>query len=1046
MNELQPHLEAAFAALRAPLPVGQIAAVEQRPSGNTTGLLTSPSVASHAFGIARRANQRRESRRRTEEGAREEIECFLSGRPLDALTVEEIDTLSQQLIFNEKGLPRTTARERYQMLTDRLDALWRESGRRARIKRRFALPSRFASVTRPGACGAPAMLDTLTAELAARLSARGVTGLTMKEAGGFVALGLCIDRRVTDHRLLEDLVARTNVRVVVLARRVYLEHGEHVAPDDPDACARRFRIPPLLSEVIDQHLAASRNEIVWNKTIHPTFDPIVTILRQFGRLVMAEPNLSDVVRAVASVVDQVNAMSLPGVVAGYLAGRVESYALGWRDWSRLVLGNSLQFEDRGPGDEADNSLSETLYGGVPAMPAVGSGVSGQENATEFLGEIRRRLEAAKADPSESNSRDKRRCLANALGEAIAEYNGKVSTAVLMLGQWLPAILYRPGKRGKFIAATTLLRYLSALGPRFVGVGYDVDLLAADEDEVTDFYGSLLLDADVEDSLMVAGRLGDFHRWASRHGVSDPSWDEMPPTMRGRRAATGFIAEADYQAALLLLNSDTTVDHEERVARCGLLIHCYRYGLRETEALGLLRDDMRHSASGIDVALVQNNALRKLKTLRSRRQVPLLFTLSSIECEVLKRLHLIIEAESGDRQKIPFMATHFKDRARMSRLIEAVRYALKLATGNPRALLHHARHTPPNRIAAKLIGLAAPGIQGGCLREEKDVNCNDMGPILLGASRTTRRTSWALARYLGHAGSSTLFKSYFHLFDLWHEELLPVDDAELRAPLNCAFVLDDLPKVAILDVSLLPSITSSPEATTAERIVKFMRLLARKHSAADVVAATGLALETADSLERTIRLMGKKMYLSSTTTRGGKSTGDELDFLRRISEEGWERLIKLAVEMDVNGQSGGLQEARRSNAVSADELVQIVGSTRQLVMWQEHHFSAVCGFIKRIGLPREAYGIAATRKCEWGQRVTMSAANYGFIRDENELAEAVALGQLKQIDTACDMITDDPVSRRCSVLLHEARGGVLRNRYELTVLFAADCLAESTGPG
>lgn len=476
--------------------------------------------------------------------------------------------------------------------------------------------------------------------------------------------------------------------------------------------------------MINRHLSADRNEIVWDKSIHPTLAPIVNILRQAGYLTKHEPSLSDVVVAVSSIADQLNVMTLPGVLAGYLAGRVESYALGWRDWSRLVLGMSLQFQPTDDNKDEDSSLPAPFYGGVPATPAESTSVTSQQSASDFIGEVRKKLETASADPSESNSRDKRRTLANALGEVINKYNGKVSTAVLMLGQWFPAILYRPGKRGEFIAASSLLRYLSALGPRFVDIGYDIDLLAADEEDVTDFYCNLLMDADVENSLMVGGRLGDFHRWASRHGVSDPDWNEMPETMQGRRAATGFITETDYQATLQLLNANTTASHEDRVVRCGLLIHCYRYGLRETEALGLLREDMQCSESGVDVVLVQNNRLRKLKTTLSRRQVPLLFKLSALEQKVLQNLRLLVEAERGDTRSVGIMEDLFKDRACMNRLLESVRRALKQATANPRVLLHHTRHTPPNRIAAQMIGLVATDIRAGCHRDGKETNLKD----------------------------------------------------------------------------------------------------------------------------------------------------------------------------------------------------------------------------------------------------------------------------------------------------------------------------------
>ncbi|MDA8258799.1 MAG: hypothetical protein M0Z99_24730 [Betaproteobacteria bacterium] len=1023
-----PLLEKAFAMLKPRLPATWISAVTPRQPRN-------PSAAKAAhptrlFGMARRAQQREESHRAHQDQARSDINEFLAGRALTDLSQEEMNELIKVIILNDKGMPRTTARLRFGVFESMLDDILRTQGKRVRVGKRLVSLRPRPSVFKPTACGAQALREKLRLAADQVGNAEHVSRLNSFERAACAAVFLCITRGVTDMDVLKDLAHGRNVRLVSLSGKTYLEHGDKPAPDDPDACVRRFRVDHRLCRMIARRLKTAKEFEQWDDAIPVILQPVANCLVEAGRLPTAFPSLSELARVVAETTDQVNVMLLPGIMAGYLAGRVESYALGWRDWSRYELGEILKFSDELE-DNHDDPAWEPPRGGAPL------GRSGdtdpeknQEKAAAFVRELAAVLEEAKADPASSDSRDQRAKLAVKLGRVIAHHNQDVSTAVLLLGQWLAAILYRPGKRGKFIAASSLIRYLTALGPRMVGHGYRLDLLAADEDEVTVYYAAILAQQGDEATDMVAGRLGDFHRWAQDHGVCDPDWSEMPKAMKGRRASPGFISETEYLASLRLIVADTNLTAEEKLWQGALLIYCYRYSLREDEALGILNDEIQVRDDGDRVVLVRDNHQRKLKTKASRRQVPLLYTLSDEEGRMLRDLDLTQTAHTGDEHRQAIFGNVRKDKALRFRIIRNVIRILKRVTGNPRTVLHHARHTGSCRAGYEVIGLNNPGLARAMARDGSPANKAGIDQELLGRTGVTRRTAWALGRHVGHAGYSTFLKSYFHFMNVWHDELMPVSDTGALGKIDGVFVLDDLPRMASLDVSLLHGERASGDVPTVASMLLFMRLIARKHAVADAASACALPYETAELANAELLTLSRKQWISATARKGGKDPDEDLAFLRRVTEPGWKKLLRLAEKLDA------LDRSQEKITLVPQQAKTLVGRTRQIVMWSESDFQVVRSLIDTIGLGAERYEIGVHPLCEQDGKIVKYARQYGFLKDDEGVTNARALGSAKQLDSTWD-INENRVEKRCCLLLAEAESdSAPSNRYEFIVLLFA----------
>ena len=584
-------------------------------------------------------------------------------------------------------------------------------------------------------------------------------------------------------------------------------------------------------------------------------------------------------------------MILPGLLAGHLAGRVESYALSWRDWVRIELGRPAKFKDddtenRIPGSTDDLLDTGNFHGDAPIpLDKPLESEAAQIAANRFFASMRDVLADAKRDSTSNSKVGSRRKLGTALDKVVRDWNGKISTAVLLLGKWLPSQMYKRGKRNPFRAISSIERYFTALSPSFLEVAANADLLALSEDEVTLFYRELLDCRSNEDSRYVAERLGDFHQWASAQGVEDPDWSEMPETMRGRKVAPGFITEREYRDALKLLFHDKQAAREIACGRAFLLLCCYRFGLRVGEALGLFREDFwRHND---EVVVFVRDRLTDLKTKGSRRQVPMLFRLSPLELGIVEKWFMQIEATIGNKTNEPLYgdAARAKKKSAFLTYIRPVIDVLKRVTGNPRMTLHQARHTAANRIAMHFFGLKWPALLRAVRNGDLRVDHDDLVGMLLGREGPTRRFSWAMARYTGHVGSGTLYRSYVHLLGVWIDESLGIKDEGGSLKLRHATALDRLPPMASLETRLLDHAEPPPAPVTLLLVMKFFRLIERRYPCNEAAIALGIPLALAGRLCTALDDIGAKMILSETGEPGDKGEHDKHAFLQRIQQIG-----------------------------------------------------------------------------------------------------------------------------------------------------------------
>ncbi len=230
------------------------------------------------------------------------------------------------------------------------------------------------------------------------------------------------------------------------------------------------------------------------------------------------------------IVDQVNSLTMPGILAAYLAGRVTSFSLPWRDWLRLELGYAVDLpvykpKNQDKEDAVDieyiQSGRQTHISHLANQDVTGSQQTGRtlfknigrllhtyaEHKDKFH-EVADSILKENPSVSPSSRRVELKDLVRAINALIERTSGKVSSAQLLLAKWVVAHVVRKVK-GRNLSVKTAMRYLDALERPFVEVGYDVDILREDDDGITIFYTDIIESLTVDDTRYAAARLRIF---------------------------------------------------------------------------------------------------------------------------------------------------------------------------------------------------------------------------------------------------------------------------------------------------------------------------------------------------------------------------------------------------------------------------------------------------------------------------------------------------------------------------------------------------------
>lgn len=972
------------------------------------------------FGAKARARARRERIRGAISGAKGIIKAHQKGRALDELSKAELDTLARALLTNETGLPHPLGALRFSVLINAATKRYREAGKKIRFSHRYQQLGEDTSPFTPDGPGAASVLKLLELQIGALVPDLTKLRFGKMDAVIIAVALLIVQSRIADRALLRDVLEGRNIRLIRARPGFYLEHGINLSLNDPAAPVHRHRISNAAARLINMALDRSQRRSFDELPIPTPLLSIADSLVSAGRL-RQSAKVSHLIASLTSITDQVNIQIFPGVVAGYLGGRIESASLEWRDWSRLRWNRRIAVDSAGidlPSESPDDDLPSR-------MPEVRDVELLQKEARNLFSEIGKHL-----DPDQTTSSltpNSRRDIKAAIRRTLAAADGRAPRACLLLGAWVASLMERKSGHDGFLARNAIKRYFGALSPAFAELGYVIDLELADEDEITEFYSEVIEGRELRNPQYVFLRLKEFHRWlAEQIEVEDPVWAELPCHDGAVPVDPGIVVESDYLRAFNFLARRAADKEKSRYAAL-LLLGAYRFGLRGGEVLGLLRSDWIAIGDYIAV-VVQNNRYRRLKRKSSRRVVPLLMSLTPSETTLIDWATATAEARCGDdRNALLFPSANRKLQQQLRRLALD---ALKSATGNPDSNLHRLRHATANDVMRALSGIDLPSWNRTSTAGK--IETHRAQELLLGRTGPTRRAPWASARYLGHAGPRTAFQSYYHFISDLAEQCIALPEEPPRQYEHAV----DLTRLPVLPLSkpASPPAASSPIYGRAETVIKSLRLLARGKTEEEISDWMGWDPEELKCLITAVKEINSKIVRQEQGD--SEAPGPSIEWLKRIRNYGWNRMLSLVEKVDQK------LIGFKSPAVSITCAQRMVGSSRQLLAWRREHFLALSLVRDLWNIREDQYALLMTGDSD---RMKGIATGFGFEPGDPKKQGRRAAGQ--QIDAAFD---DDEkilrVTTRCALCLKDSDDATIRNRFELiAALLSVSCADDTVAP-
>jgi hypothetical protein len=985
-----------------------------------------------AFGIRARALERQATIDRAHEQAESIIAEFCQGRAIIDFSEDELYELSKKLMLSPNGTPITTGYERYSILERMLAKAWEEQGQRVRLSRRFfrVRPSPSPhTVACVGAMrwlnGARSLLTKIDSDVVDR-------SIHVKRL--HAAILLCIEARIADPDLLAAVRQGTTYRIMHYERQCYLEYGA-TAGDGPDALVRRFPISHSLGNQLSALTAADRSSatLLSDRRIPQRYAVLIRTHRHtVGDRSHSPLNEQAFWRALGQQMDAVNVMDLPGCLAASYAGRCRPVSLTWRDTIRLRTGKVADFTTISSLDDKSTLASvaeDANLNWITPLPGISPDETElQPRARQFLKQLTGLLPTQSDSLKTSATPSRRRDLGLQIRKLVRDFNGRISPTVLMLGQWVESLVIRGSRASKPLAMSTISRYAVTLKRAFLELAYAIDIRSLDDEALTDFYAAVLSSNDFDRPDYVAARLAQFHYWASPLGVAEPDWGAMPVTVVAPSRSPGWIGESDYIRALVCLQGDRA-EPDLTLIRAFVLLASYRFGLRSSESLGLSRRDWVEQGS-VTVVLVRNMPWRSLKSPASRRQVPLLFLLTKQECDLINQVMARAQALWGDD-----MDTCLLGRSAEVRLPPEVGWIrphiiriLKHVTGNPHINLHHTRHSAANRATSAVLQLKERFAGTAYPAQPTPQIADDIGTILLGHGGPSRRQSWALGRYLGHAGTQTIWNSYLHIHDVWAVEcgIGKTATIEPQSLLDNVINLDAVPLSHPVDTQLLAYQAAVPRALTPMLAVGCLRLLANTTDASVCAEALNLAAADGQRIGDIATQIGHRLVLSKSKSNTKRVATDDYDFLRRITPSGWTRLLQTSSSM-VPGLLRANQSTDSANAQA--RVCELVGASGQLLMWESWHGDFIRGFLNAAGIEETQYRVLRTKRWEPALDAMLAAWKFEARADDDRIRRV-------QIDPALAVSAALSATRRAALVWRECSTGAIRNRLEMLVLLAA----------
>ncbi|MCA1773653.1 MAG: hypothetical protein LC677_14025, partial [Halomonas sp.] len=521
-----------------------------------------------------------------------------------------------------------------------------------------------------------------------------------------------------------------------------------------------------------------------------------------------------------------------------------------------------------------------------------------------------------------------------------------------------------------------------------------------------------------DAQYFSHRLRDFHAWVETLGVASPDWQELSIEDDRRSVRPGMLIQSEYLACQSALQAKWKNQHDEKHLLLGfVLLLTFRFGLRAQEAIGLQRNDWCEH-QGYRWVLVRDNAQRKLKSVASRRAVPLLFALDPAEEELIDRVLSRYHSLAGNDSRRPVLGELYESQLKLvhwaAQMSPVLIQLLRQATSSAGMTLHHCRHAFYNTLAPSLLGIETPlteSISG-------HLDSQLIRQHVLGRNNhVSRRSGMAMARLMGHRHPRIGQLNYGHVLTDWADELTPVHHQRARqidGVLNTRTLAKiKVPVLEKVDISI------RYDRLTFISLWKVLRFVGLGMSYERAGHRVNISPDEISLIAKVIRKAESHMRFKLKGENDSWVSGAEYPdiLLRQVGEKAWRRFfehIEKTKVSDINNLDCN---------ISLSELPFMVSKNRQLLMSHEHH----CTFFMQV----------FALFCVPSEYIQLALKNVSV--ELNEIIKSAGLSQREnannfQLDPF-PIIVDSVLDYRqeyAGIRLKRSSEGTIRNSHELAV--------------
>lgn len=351
--------------------------------------------------------------------------------------------------------------------------------------------------------------------------------------------------------------------------------------------------------------------------------------------------------------------------------------------------------------------------------------------------------------------------------AKSEHLSDAAIAVLL---FMVDVGKRPGRGGrKNISLNTIKTHFSKVCVPLLDVAQERKILELDEDELSEFYISVLDCRERVTRPRFAATLSDLHRCVEKHFyLPEIDWFEIEPNIlkNDKKNFGNIVTVSDYEQALDFLLTDPYSDERTRLSQSVILILGYRCGLRRGEIKYRLHRDLELN-DGLLYVLTNNHF--RLKTINANRRIPACLLLNDTEREIVSKLMTFSKRLDSSPKARVFNVSD----SEFAQLCARVTEAIILVTENENARLHDCRHSFATYMCwvgiipkKSILSLAATS----WCRQPPDVFIDNWLLVTTGkSSGQGHKFLDSLAMAMGHGSPLTTLSHYVHELPLLNLE-------------------------------------------------------------------------------------------------------------------------------------------------------------------------------------------------------------------------------------------------------------------------------------